>query len=163
MTVTALAIGAAPRAETGHDLWLRYAALSDAPPRAAYRQFASAIVVPLASATGDLVASESKRGLGGLLGIEIPRADRPLAAGAIVAGTPASPLIAALGWSDTLARLGDEGYVIRSATVGGVPATVIASQGEAGVLDGAFHLLRLIQTGEPLARIRCLARCRKRR
>ena len=153
LTVAALVAGAAVSAETGHDLWLRYAPLADGAARAAYRQSASAIVVPLATPTGEIVASELKRGLTGLLGAEIPRADRPSSAGAIVAGTPASPLIAALGWTETLARLGDEGYVIRAATVGGVPATVIASKGEAGVLYGAFRLLRLIQTGEPLLRV----------
>jgi alpha-glucuronidase len=153
LIAAAVAVGVGLHAETGHDLWLRYAPLPDAAPRAGYRQAATAIVVPLATPTGEVVAAELKRGLGGLLGIELPRAERPQAAGAIVAGTPASPLIAALGWTETLTRLGDEGYVIRSATVGGFSATVIASKGDAGVLYGAFRLLRLIQTREPMAHV----------
>ena len=59
-------------------------------------------------------------------------------------------MIAALGWTDRLTTLGDEGYLIRSTTIGGHAATVIASTGDAGALYGAFHFLRLIQTGQSL-------------
>ena len=52
--------------------------------------------------------------------MDVRAADRPSSDGAVIVGTPStSPLVAALGWTDALARLGDEGYVIRSATVGG--------------------------------------------
>jgi alpha-glucuronidase len=153
LAVALSAANAGVRAETGSDLWLRYTTVAEPSGRDGYRQVATAIVAPSRSPTGELIAAELVRGLSGLLGSPIARVDRPSGAGAIVAGTPSSsPLVAALGWNDTLATLGDEGYVIRSAMVAGVPATVIASAGEAGVLYGAFHLLRLIQTREPLAR-----------
>ena len=75
-------------------------------------------------------------------------------AGALLVGTPASsPSIAGLGWQPRLKALGDEGYVIRSATVGGHRTIVIASQGEIGTLYGAFHFLRLIQTRQPIAAV----------
>src|SRR6185369_14901540 len=142
---------ASARAETGYDLWLRYAPLPDAAQRA-YRQSVTALAAPAGSPTRDVIAAELGRGLKGLLGADVPRVDRPTAGGAIVVGTPStSPLVAALGWTDTLARLGDEGYVIRTTTVAGLPATVVASTGEAGALYGAFHLLRLIQTRQPIA------------
>src|SRR6188768_4524153 len=148
-----LAPGAELRAETGYDLWLRYGPVSDASGSSEYRKAATAIVSPSRSPTGEVIAAELERGLSGLLASRIARADR-VSAGAIVAGTPAtSPLVAALGWTEALTRVGDEGYVIRRAMVAGVPVTVIASNGEAGVLYGAFHLLRLIQTREPLARV----------
>ena len=148
-----MALGWGVQAETGYDLWLRYAPVADAGRRDEYRPSATAIVVAGRSGTSDVIAAELGRGLRGLLAVDVPRADRPRA-GAVIAGTPStSPLVAALGWTDALARLGDEGYVIRSATVGGFPATVIASKGEAGVLYGAFHLLRLIQTRQPLAQV----------
>lgn len=144
---------AAVRAETGYDLWLRYHAVPDASRRAAYHETASAIVATSRSPTGEVIAAELVRGLSGLLGSPVARADRPVR-GAVVAGTPTtSPLVAALGWGETLARLGEEGYVIRRATLAGVPVTVVASAGEAGVLYGVFHLLRLIQTREPLAQV----------
>jgi alpha-glucuronidase len=146
----ALSLGTAVRAETGYDLWLRYSAVS-APEHAAYQSAATAIVVPLRTPTGDVIAAELTRGFKGLLGIDIPRIDRPRSAGAIVVGTPsASPLVAGLGWTGTLERLGSDGYVIRSTIVEGVPTTVVASTGEAGALYGTFHLLRLIQMRRPL-------------
>lgn len=152
LTVAALSLGVSLRAETGYRLWLRYDAAGDPAQRAAYRRSVTAIVVPRGSPTTGVIAEELARGLSGLLGEDIPRVDRPSAAGAVVVGTPSSsPLVAALGWTEALARLGDEGYVIRSATVAGVPATVIASSGEAGALYGTFHFLRLIQTRQPLA------------
>ena len=142
------------RAESGYDLWLRYPAIPDTTVRAAYRQGANAVVAPSRSPTGEVIAAELLRGLSGLLGSPVARVDRVAGAGAIVAATPStSPIVAALGWSDALARVGDEGYVIRTATVAGVPVTVVASTGEAGVLYGVFHLLRLIQTGEPIAHV----------
>lgn len=142
------------RAETGYELWLRYHAVPDASRRAEYHRTASTIVAPSRSPTGEVIAAELGRGLSGLLGSPIARADRPPASGAVVAATPStSPLVASLGWNATLARLGEEGYVIRRAIVAGVPVTVVASAGESGVLYGVFHLLRLIQTREPLEQI----------
>jgi alpha-glucuronidase len=150
----ALALAASVHAETGYDLWLRYALVTDPAARAAYRQAATAIVVQPGSSTSEVIAAELTRGLRGLLGAEVPRIGRPRSDGAVIVGTPsASPLIAALGWTDALARVGEEGYVIRSANVGGRAATVIASTGEAGALHGAFHFLRLIQTRQPLAHL----------
>ena len=152
LAIAALAFGVSLRAETGYNLWLRYGAAGDPAQRAAYRRSVTAIVAPRPGPTTDVIVDELQRGLNGLFGNDVPRVDRPQSAGALVVGTPASsPLVAGLGWTDALARLGDEGYVIRSATVAGVPATVIASRGDAGALYGAFHFLRLIQTGQPLA------------
>ena len=42
LVATVLALGAAPRADTGYDLWLRYVPLTDAVARAAYRPSAAA-------------------------------------------------------------------------------------------------------------------------
>ena len=106
------------------------------------------------SATGRIVQAELQRGLKGLLGGDVPAAGSVQSAGALLVGTPASsPSIAGLGWQPRLKALGDEGYVIRSATVGGHRTIVIASQGEIGTLYGAFHFLRLIQTRQPIAAV----------
>jgi alpha-glucuronidase len=154
LVATVLALGVAVRAETGSELWLRYAPLTDSAQSASYRRSATAIVVQGRSPTSEAIASELWIGLGGLLGADLPRVDHPRSDGAVIVGTPStSPLVAALGWTDALARLGDEGYILRSTKVGGRAATVIASSGEAGALYGAFHFLRLIQTGQPIARL----------
>ena len=149
--LAALAQGAptGASAETGYDLWLRYVPIADAVQRSRYRQAASAIVVHDDSPTGRLVRAELRRGLSGLLGEAPTVSDLVRADGTVVVGTPkSSPLIAGLRWSEPLARLGPEGYLIRSTRIGGHPVTVIASEGSIGTLYGAFHLLRLIQTGQ---------------
>jgi alpha-glucuronidase len=148
LLVCALAWPAAAHAETGYDLWLRYRPVEDSRRRALAHR-ASVVVVPERTPTGRLVAAELTRGLGGLLGTSVPTADE-VRGGAIVAGTAESPPIASLGWTDALKALGDEGYVIRSARLGGHAVTVIAARAPAGVLYGTFHLLRLAQTGQSL-------------
>src|SRR5690606_18781784 len=55
-----------------------------------------------------------------------------------------------LGLGAELEELGPEGYVIRQATIGGAAVTVVASAGEAGALYGAFHLIRMMQTLQPI-------------
>ncbi len=153
LTVLAAGWSLPARAETGYELWLRYRPVDEA-SRSAYRQALSALVVQQPSATGRAVQSELQRGLKGLLGADVPAAGSVQSAGALLVGTPASsPSIAGLGWQPRLKALGDEGYVIRPATVGGHRAIVIASQGEIGTLYGAFHFLRLLQTRQPIAAV----------
>jgi alpha-glucuronidase len=147
-----LALAVTAHAETGHDLWLRYVPVEDARLRDTYRRSLSTIVVSTGSPTGRLIAAELRRGLRGMLGVDPAVSQTVEADGALVAGTPGtSPVIAALAWSETLARAGDEGYVIRSVTLERHPVTVIASRSEIGALYGVFHVLRLIQTRQPIA------------
>ena len=147
--LAALASADRARAETGYDLWLRYVPLPE-PARRAYAHAVRAIVVQGGAATDGVIAAELRRGLSGLLAAEVPRWDSVTGDGAVVVGTPSgSPLVAALGWA-ALARVGDEGYVIRATRIDGHPVTVIGSGGEEGALHGAFHFLRLLQTGQPL-------------
>ena len=88
--VAAVALAANLRAETGYDLWLRYVPVTDPIQRASYRRSTTAIVVPDGSPTSLAVASELRRGLRGLLGVDAPRVDRPRSDGAVVVGTLAS-------------------------------------------------------------------------
>jgi alpha-glucuronidase len=132
-------------AEDGYDLWLRYRAV-EAPWGSRYRAFATELV---ASACDEAAAHELQRAIMGLLGSSpglVPQADRD---GAILLGTPdSSQAIADLHLD--LRSLGREGYVIRSIRVHGHRASVIAANSDAGVLYGAFHFLRLMQTRRPL-------------
>jgi alpha-glucuronidase len=152
LSVLALAAATVTGRESGRDLWLRFPLIEDQALRAAYRRSASAIVVSTATPTGRLIAAELRRGLGGLLGGDVPVSPSANASGAIVAGTPdTSPVVAQLGWSQALERVGDEGYLIRTTVAGGHASTVIASRSEAGALRGVFHYLRLLQTRQPVA------------
>ena len=94
---------------------------------------------------------ELSRGLSGLLGQEVPYSDAVSKDGVIVVGTPeTSPLIAGLNLSADLAKVGDEGYLIRSVSVGGKKATAIAGNTEIGALYGTYAFLRLMQTQKPV-------------
>ena len=130
------------RAEDGYDLWLRYRPLPTA-QASAVAERATSVVRDEMDPTIELAAAELVRGITGLTGRAVAAGN--VATGAIVIGTARSARIAALRLP--LAGLGDEGFVVRSATVDGKPVTVVAANRPIGVLYGAFRLLRMAQTG----------------
>jgi len=151
-----LALAAFPSAawaEDGYDLWLRYAPIENATQRDTYRRAIAGVVVQQSPATAAIVSKELARGLKGLLGTEVPAWTSVNGDGALVVGTAASPIVSALGWGMVLKELGPEGFVIRGAQIGGRRAIVVASAGDRGALYGTFHLLRLLSTGAPIARL----------
>jgi alpha-glucuronidase len=151
--VIQLLLGATIKAEDGYRLWLRYERLPQQ-MISLYRPRVSAIVVPGNSATLDAIREELVNGCTGLLGSPVPVEADIRRDGVVVAGTPkSSPLIAGLKWERQLDSLGPEGFRIRSLKLGGRSVTVIASSSEIGVLYGAFHFLRLMQTLQPIANL----------
>lgn len=138
-------------AEDGYDLWLRYRPIPGAQAQA-YRPFATQLLAGRSTPTLAAARDELLRGLGGLLGTAPSSSQTVTRDGAILVGTSASsPLVAGLRLD--LAGLGREGYLIRSVRVDGHAATVIAGNGEVGVLYGVFRFLRLLQTRQPLAHL----------
>ncbi|HEU0107536.1 MAG TPA: alpha-glucuronidase family glycosyl hydrolase [Vicinamibacteria bacterium] len=149
--VIVLAAARPVHAESGYDLWLRYAPVENAERRAAYRASLRSIVVQGGTATTQAIVVELELASRRMLGSSVPFGRTIWDDGALVVGTPSnSPLVAGLGWDKDLAALGDEGYVIRSTRIGAHAATVVASRGEIGALYGTFHLLRLLQTEQPI-------------
>jgi alpha-glucuronidase len=147
-------------AEDGYELWLRYRDVGAA-ARAQIEPHVSEIVAGASTPTLSAAGSELRRGLTGFAGHEVPVVERPTLSGALLYGTPQSSAVVArlpLG----LERVGDEGYVIRSVVVNQKPVTVIAANSDVGVLYGAFHFLRLAQTGQPLATLDVVSRPRTR-
>lgn len=143
----ACALGAAPlaHAEDGYQLWLRYHRLQ-APWIERYRAQLREFVPPTAS---EAALTELQRGLAGLLGSRPLLARRVTQDGAIVFGTPRSSAAVARLRLD-LDDLGSEGYLLQSAMLEGHRVTVIAANEDSGVLYGVFHLLRLLQTLQPI-------------
>lgn len=135
-------------AEDGYDLWLRY---PQAAPEALerYRAAVTHIVGAADSPTLQAVQDELERGLSGLLGTDVPIETGVVRAGAVVFGTPQSSAIVA-ELKLPLSDVGSEGYVLRSATIEGRPTSVIAANSDVGVLYGAFHFLRLLQTEQTI-------------
>jgi alpha-glucuronidase len=148
------------RAETGHDLWLRYVPVDNPSLRDGYRRSITSLVLRGKTGTDELIRAELQRGIRGLLGTDIVIAQAVDRDGALVVGTPGSEYIASLGWAKDLARVGSEGYVIRSAIVNGHAVTVIASSSDVGALRGAFHFLRLIQTSRRVGKLNLMERPR---
>jgi alpha-glucuronidase len=141
------AVPAKARAETGYDLWLRYQPVESA-WSARYSAAATHVVVEGEHPTLRIAAEELERGLKGMLGGAPLSRAAVMSDGAIVLGTAKSGLIAPLNLP--LATLGSEGYLIRSATIAGKRVTVIAANGETGVLYGVFRLLKLMQMRQSL-------------
>lgn len=133
-------------AEDGYDLWLRYRAL--APEQAKlYRDHVTELIAGSATSTQTVTRNELQRGLDGLLGRSLSMSNTVTRDGAVIVGTPgSSALIAQLALNTD--ELGHEGYLIRSVAVNGHAATVIVGHDDVGALYGAFHFLRLLQTGQ---------------
>ena len=143
-----LAFPTAVSADTGYDLWLGYRPVSG--QRAAdLRAHARAVVVGRGSPTLDAAREELLRGLRGTLGTAPEPTNMAGVDGAILIGTPASlPAIAALRLP--LAGLSDEGFAIRSVSLGGHRMTAIAANTDIGVLYGVYAWLARMRTGAPL-------------
>jgi alpha-glucuronidase len=150
--VALLLVASTPaRAETGYELWLRYRLVSDPTLLTAYRGALTHLVAGGDSPTIVAAREELVRGIGGLLGRDLPVAASIERDGAIVIGTPASStVIAALRMGMELRALGPEGYIVRSASVAGRRTIVIAANSDVGVLYGAFELLRQLQRHRPI-------------
>jgi alpha-glucuronidase len=124
--------------EDGYELWLRYRLVQPAELLKAYRQqvygvgnaaSGGNVVVPGDSPTVEAIRSEMQRGLAGLLGEPVDIGQDCLQQGGVLIGTPASsPQIVALDWQTQI-------------------------EAELGALYGAFHLLRLLQTHQPLTNL----------
>ena len=139
-------------ADDGYELWMSYKKLDEAAILNEYRQAFSSIVIEGDSETLGIVRDELKKGLEGLLGVDVPVRSTLSKSAALVIGTPArSQVVQELNLSDKLSHLGREGFLIRSIKIKDVPSIVIAANEDVGLLYGSFHLLRLIQNGQSLA------------
>ena len=146
-------------ADDGYSLWLKYQKIGNEERLMHYRQIISAVVVSGRSETCRIIQDELKNGLGGLLATDIPFGQSIQAKNTLIIGTPVnSVVIKKLGYTAQLASLGKEGYFLKSIAMKGRKLTIIAANEEIGLLHGAFHLLRLIQTEQPIDSLNILSR-----
>jgi alpha-glucuronidase len=151
LSVGSTAVAPAAGAEDGYDLWLRYRLIEE-PWAGRYRATLTQLVTARGSPTLQAAANELDRGLRGLLGTAPASSDAVSRDGALVVGTPRSlPVLAELNLR--LPHPGSQGYVIRTATIAGRGALIVAAPDDIGVLYGVFHLLRMMQTRQPLDRV----------
>ncbi len=120
------------KADDGYRLWLRYDGIQS-----------RTIAVHGRSATFDAIRDELK-----VAGLTQMEGDKP----SVIIGSPhSSTFISRLNWDTDLKRLGPEGYRIRTTKNGVI---VVASSTDIGALYGTFHFLRLLQTEQPIDRLR---------
>jgi len=148
-----------PPGEDGHKLWLRFEPPGDAVKN--YRQVVKQILVEGDSATCKIIRDELRLATSAILGNAVSTDENNLLDGALFVGTAKNSEIIR-DWIRTfdLSRIGDEGFIIRSTRIAKSsianavhPATVIAANTDIGALHGAFHFLRLMQTGRPIAKL----------
>lgn len=147
--------------EDGYDLWLRYRPITSPEIRVAYWRQLQGVVVPGDSLTMAAIRSELRQALAGLLDIGGRVHQDHLRQPGVLIGTPeTSPQIAALNWDAHIDAQGQDGYLIRSIALNMEPVIVVAAQTEIGALYGTFHLLRLLQTHQPLSSLNIAERPR---
>jgi alpha-glucuronidase len=141
-------------ADDGYNLWLSCKKLENAAKLQEYRQAFSFILIEGDSETLGIIREELKKGLDGLLDVELPVRNTLSKNAALVIGTPSqSQVIRKLNLSGELATLGCEGFLIRSIEIQGVPVIIITANEDVGLLYGSFHLLRLMQIGRSVTDI----------
>ncbi|MBS0031016.1 alpha-glucuronidase family glycosyl hydrolase [Chitinophaga sp. 22321] len=139
------------KGENGYDLWLRYKPVSNHILLSVYRKNITQLITGDSSATMNIIKNELLTGIAGLLQTEIGYHHSVTRDGAIIAGTPrSSALIRNAGIATQLQAAGDEGFVITTKKINGKQCILISGNSEKGVLYGAFHFLRLLQTEQPI-------------
>jgi alpha-glucuronidase len=133
-------------AESGYNLWLRYEKISDKKLLELYRKQIKSFSVVGNSPTLNIASQELSTGLSGLLATSIGTAKDS----DVICGVLTSPAIQALGLSVNKTSIGQEGFVIKTVLVGKRKVIVITANQDIGVLYGAFHLLKLIQTHQTI-------------
>ncbi|MEN2709630.1 alpha-glucuronidase family glycosyl hydrolase [Sphingomonas sp. NPDC092331] len=137
-------------AEDGYDLWLRYRPLESAAAER-YAPQITTVVAPADRPTIGAAVEELQRGVKGLFGHDLVRRETVMHDGAVLLTRADSPLLRGLDLP--FARLGGEGYLLRSATVRGKRVTIIAGNSDIGALYGVFRFLALVQAGQPIDRL----------
>jgi len=126
--------------DDGYKLWMKYPVLENQ----------GELLQQLSSIS---VRDELQQGLSGLLGREMLSTNNPEDANLVV-GTPAfCPLIRDVVKEAELEALGNEGFLIRSTLDGSNLTLILTAKTDIGLLYGAFHLLRLIQSDPELESI----------
>lgn len=136
-------------ADNGYDLWLKYQPTPDMELISSYQNSISSLKITGTSETCAKIKAELKRGLSGLLGKEIPINIAESQNGTLLISTPENSRIIKK-YKDTIESLGPEGFLVKQITEGKRKIILVTAQTDIGLLYGAFHLLRLMQTGQTL-------------
>ena len=138
------------KAENGYDLWLRYKQVDNKSLLATYKQNLNEFIIPGNSPTLSIIKDELTLACDGLLGSKTSFTSSLKRDGTVIIAIGTSPLISSAGIAVKLKESGTEGFLITSKILNGKKCIVISANTETGLLYGTFHLLRLIQTQQPI-------------
>jgi alpha-glucuronidase len=141
------------KAEDGYRLWLRYDLISNAQQLNAYRQSIKGWMVVGDSPTMSVIKDELRVGIDGLLGKTTPQLISVSDNGVLIIGNASNPFLSELNLESKLKNTGTDGFLIFTTSFKGKKAIVITAKEEVGVLYGAFHFLRLLQTNQNISNL----------
>jgi alpha-glucuronidase len=139
------------KAEDGSSLWLRYKPLPETLQND-YKSVFQSLVISEKGEVYNAAANEFEMAFGGLTGGKLPKVSR-IGNGALILGTASNRLVRQLVSKADIESCGNEGFIIRTGENRGSRYTMIAAKTEAGVLYGAFTLIRFMQAGEPVTQL----------
>jgi alpha-glucuronidase len=139
-------------AENGADAWLRYAPLDEASAGPYRTSLPASIATCTTTPVAQSAERELLRGIRGMLGRTLRVQSSVPKESAIVLGTLAD-LKQAAPQLHLEAQLPPDAYWITTASLNGIPYTVITAANDRGVLYGAFAFLRKIALGESVERL----------
>ena len=128
------------KADDGYDLWLRYKPIQNKSLHGTYMSLLKEVSITGNSATIQIIKDELVKSCKGMLG------QSPI----FVFGGKKGLILSINKKENELPPLGKEGFSINSGTVTGKPIIDISANTEIGLLYGVFHLIRLIQTEQPI-------------
>lgn len=146
------------KAENGYELWLRYQPLQDKGIQLNYRKQITGYFIDGSSETLSIAKEELSNGLSGLLGLKYTQSNSASSPSvSLIAGQGTSPALSHTGIGQLLLDIGEEGFIIVSKTINGKKKIIVSGNTDKSVLYGIFHLLRLIQTQQPLDQLKIVS------
>ncbi|MDG1571035.1 alpha-glucuronidase family glycosyl hydrolase [Robiginitalea sp. M366] len=136
----------------GYDLWLDYQPVSDTALLLDYQQQLLRIQAPEGDGTPRVIREELQQGLSTMLGREPVFETRDASRAGLVV-MPYEALPESLRKNIPAPEAGIETYRIHRVQKGKHRPLVVTAHGDSGLLYGTFHLLRLLQMHQPLARL----------
>lgn len=137
--------------ESGYRLWLRYDLIQDEALLSQYKAAVRSFYLDDAITNYRVIREEINAGLGGMLGIKVEFSDNQvIEQGKVICALIDSKIVSRLGINTDEFPIGEEGYLIHTLKVNKKNITLITAQNQNGLLYGAFHFLRLIQTQQAL-------------
>lgn len=139
--------------DDGYRLWLKYDKIKDKKILDSYTSQIKGWIVEGNSPTILVAKEELQKGLNGLLGKKIKELSQ-IKNNIIIAGVYSqSHYLKNINLSESLAKISNEGFVIKSIKIDSKNVIIITGKSDTGILYGIFHFLRLLQTNNNIKNI----------